>query len=99
MKTRQDILTILSGLLPDLRERYAVRSLSLFGSAARDEMTDTSDVDLLVEFESVPTLFEFAGLQFELADRLETSVDLVMRASLKPDIAVRALRDEVPVPT
>lgn len=97
MKTRDEILAILRALLPELRERYGVRSLSLFGSAARDEMTETSDVDVLVEFRTTPTLFEFIRLRDEIAVSVGLDVDLAMKSALQRDIAVRALREEVPV--
>ncbi len=49
---RSEVLETLAAHRDELRARFAVKSLALFGSVARDEATDTSDVDLLVEFGS-----------------------------------------------
>jgi predicted nucleotidyltransferase len=60
-----------------------VRREALFGSTARDEAREDSDLDRLVEFEVVPTLDRFGGLELFLEDRL---VDLVTPDVLKPRI-------------
>ena len=87
----------LAALLPELRERYAVRSLSVFGSYARGEQTAESDLDLLVEFDEVPGMFAFVDLELELEDRLGLAVDLFTRPMLKPRMAPRVERDLVAV--
>lgn len=83
--------------LPALRSRYRVRSLGLFGSYVRDEQSPNSDVDVLVEFDEVPSLFEFIRLEDELARVLGRRVDLVMREALKPGIGRVILQEVVPV--
>ena len=87
----------LAALLPELRERYAVRALSVFGSYARGEQTAESDLDLLVEFDEVPGMFGFVGLAHELEDRLCLRVDLATRPMLKPRTVPHVERDLVPV--
>jgi predicted nucleotidyltransferase len=52
-------------------------------------------LDILVDFERAPTLFEFARLQHELTDRLGVPVDLVMESALKPTIGRRILEEVV----
>lgn len=91
------IRTRLASLLPELRERYSVRSLSIFGSYARGEQTAESDLDLLVEFEKTPTLYAFVGLGLDLEELLGTKVDLATRSMLKPRIAPSVFRDLKPV--
>ncbi len=76
----------LSGLLPELRDRYAVRSLSIFGSYARGEQTEASDLDVLVEFDEVPGMITFVGLARLLEDRTGLAVDLATRPMLGPEI-------------
>ena len=58
--------------------RHGIRRLSLFGSILGEEFGPDSDVDVLVEFEpeSIPGLFGFVGMQYELADLLGREVDL-----------------------
>ena len=79
-----EIRARLASLLPELREQYSVRTLSIFGSYARGEQTVESDLDLLVEFEKVPGLLAFVNLQYRLEDRLGVSVDLATRPMIGP---------------
>lgn len=83
--------------LPDLRERYGVESLGIFGSYVRGEQSEGSDLDLLVEFSTVPSLFEFVGLKLELADLLNIDVDLVMKKALRPRIGQRIIQEVVQI--
>ncbi len=55
MKPKDQILTHLKQQLPYLRSNFKVKSIGLFGSYARDEQTETSDIDMLVEFEAPVT--------------------------------------------
>lgn len=74
----------LAELLPVLRERFGVRELAVFGSLARGEATEASDLDVLVDFVGPATLDGFMGLKLFLEDDLGVKVDLVTRAALKP---------------
>jgi uncharacterized protein len=93
----QQIRAILAQHLPELRRRYAVASLSLFGSYVRGEQRPGSDVDVLVTFSETPSLLEFVDLKLCLADLLGTEVDLVMASALKPHIGARILAEAVSV--
>jgi uncharacterized protein len=92
-----EILHLLRRHDVEIRTRYAVRGLGLFGSFARGEATAGSDLDLLVEFERPPTLFEFVRLQRHLSELLGLPVDLVMKSALKPAIGQAILSELVPV--
>ncbi|TAK21858.1 MAG: hypothetical protein EPO26_13895 [Chloroflexota bacterium] len=93
-----DVFAIaLREILPDLRERYNVSSLGLFGSYVRGEQTPRSDLDLLVEFDVAPSLFTYIDLRDELSHRLGVSVDLVMKTALRPHIGRRILAEVIPV--
>lgn len=93
-----DILRVLRDHLPELRQRYGVRTLGLFGSCVRGRQVPSSDVDLLVEFDERPlTLFEFIRLERYLSDLLGVRVDLVERSALKPAIGRRVLQEVLPV--
>ena len=81
--TRDEILRLLRQHREDLI-RLGVKSLALFGSAARDEAGPESDVDLLVEFTREPGYRGYMGLKFYLEDLLGRRVDLVMNEALKP---------------
>lgn len=81
----------------DLRERLGVRSLALFGSYVRGEARARSDLDILVEFDRVPSLLKLLEIEQYLTDLLGVKVDLVMKDALKPEIGRRILSELVPV--
>ena len=97
MSERDDLLALLHAALPELRRRWPIGSLAIFGSVARDEATIDSDLDVLVEFEHPVSLSEFLALETELAVLAGRDVDLVTRQALKPFIGQRVLREAVPV--
>lgn len=94
--TRAALLDFLRSHKDEMTRRFGVRQLSLFGSAARDELRPGSDVDLLVDFDGPATAERYFGLQFYLEDRLGGSIDLVtqkaLRAELRPFVERDALR-------
>ena len=77
----------------DLLARFGVNALHLFGSAARNEAREDSDIDLLVDFEQPISLFHFVRLKHELEGVLGCPVDLVTRRALKPQLRDRILRE------
>lgn len=64
--------------------RYGARNVRLFGSLARGDHTEASDVDLLVDFDDGVGLFAVGGLVAELEELLESHVDIVSSKSLRP---------------
>lgn len=83
MKTTKAIKESLASRRDDLFKRYPIKSLAIFGSFARDEQNEDSDLDLVVEFnQSVGS--EFIVLADELEDFLGFKVDLVSRNGIKP---------------
>jgi uncharacterized protein len=93
----EQLLVTLRAEMPHLTERFGVPSLALFGSYVRGDATELSDVDILVEYDRAPTLFEFVRLQSHLTGLLGLPVDLVMRSALKPRIGAAILAELVPV--
>lgn len=91
------VLGALRSLLPELRERYDVDTLEVFGSRVRNDVGVQSDIDLLVTFTRTPDLLAFIALEDELSAKLGARVDLVMRRSLKPRLRDRILSEAVPV--
>ncbi len=80
---REEALSILAAHRRELRELFGVKSLRLFGSVARDEASEQSDVDIVVDFDETPSLFGFLRLQGYLRDLLGTKVDLVTETGLR----------------
>lgn len=95
---RGDVLARLSEKLPEIQDRFGVKTLSVFGSVAREEANAESDVDLLVEFDKVPGLVGYMDLKFFLEALLKRSVDLATPRSLKPRIRAQILQEAVVVP-
>jgi uncharacterized protein len=91
---RDDILQALRNSRSVL-DAFGVCRLSLFGSFARDEGREDSDIDLLVEFNRPIGLFAFARLQRELGECIGRKVELVTPAALKPQLRERILREAV----
>jgi predicted nucleotidyltransferase len=85
-KTLDELITKLRELLPAIQTQYHVRTFDIFGSYVRGEEKADSDLDLLVTFDEVPSLFKFVALENHLSDELGVKVDLVMKDSLKPAI-------------
>jgi len=92
-----EIVRTLKVNMPDLAERYGVKRLGVFGSYVRGEADEDSDLDILVEFEDAPTLWEFIRLERELGDKLGVKADLVMKKTLKPGIGEAILKEVVAV--
>ena len=101
MRKRPDldeIRTTLRKHKPELRERFGVVSLGVFGSWVRNEQTEQSDLDLLVDFDERPlSLLDVVAAENYLSDLLGVKVDLVERAALKPAIGGHILREVVAI--
>lgn len=82
MKNREAVLNIIRKNKKDI-QKYGVLKLGLFGSYARGENSEESDVDLLVEFKT-KSFNDYMDLKFFLEDRLECHVDLVLSNTIKP---------------
>jgi uncharacterized protein len=84
-------------LKPELISRYQISHLSLFGSYVRGEETPQSDLDVLVSFSVLPSLFEFIDLQIFLSEALNVKIDLVILEDLKPKISRTVLNEKITV--
>ena len=82
--SRAAVLETLSQHRADLRTRFGVKSLALFGSVARDEAGPGSDVDVLVAFHRSPGFDGYMALKWHLEELLGCRVDLVMDGALLP---------------
>jgi uncharacterized protein len=96
-RTRDQILAKLSQLKPVLHQRYKLRSMALFGSAARDERRADSDIDILAEFDETADLLDFVGAAELLEDELQTHVDLVPRRALRQELLSPVMKEAVSV--
>jgi predicted nucleotidyltransferase len=83
---RQHTLELLRRCKPELRARFGVTRLALFGSTARDTANSGSDVDILVAFDGPATSKRYFGVQFYLEDLLGRPVDLVTEKARRPEL-------------
>ena len=97
MQSKDEILDILRRLLPEVRLRYKVRGLVLFGSVARDEQVRESDVDILVDFSEGADLFDLTGLGCFLEDALQRKVDVVSKKALRKGVSETVFHDAIAV--
>ncbi len=81
---KKDIIKILRNYKKEFANQYNILAIGIFGSVARDEAGDESDVDIVVRI-SEPDFFILAGIKDDLEDRLNKSVDIVSyRDSMNP---------------
>ena len=92
---RQDILASLKKLKREVAREYFVKTIGVFGSVARSEETDESDIDLLVEFSKPVGFVTFMKLENFLSEQLGVRVDLVTSDSLKPVIRQNVLAEVI----
>ena len=97
MNTLEEMKRRINGQKSFLRDKFKVKSISVFGSYLRGEQTEESDIDILLEFYEIIDLFKFVELEYFLSDILERKVDLVMKDSLKPRIKERILEEAVSI--
>ncbi|HYE62718.1 MAG TPA: nucleotidyltransferase family protein [Phycisphaerales bacterium] len=97
MSAREQVLDTLRQLLPALREDLGVRELYLFGSFARAEDTEDSDVNLLVEVADDATLFTLARIKHRLQAALRRPVDLGTCDGLSRAARERIMKERVRV--
>lgn len=93
MKSKTKILALIENNRDKIKS-FGVKEIGVFGSVVRDEATEKSDIDILVDFEK-KTFDSYMGLLFFLEDLLETKVDLVMKTAIKPIIRDNILSETI----
>lgn len=92
---RDDLLGTLRGLRDELNTRFRVREISLFGSVVHGTETESSDIDVLVDFDEQASLFDLVGLGLYLEEALGCKVDVVSKDSLRPEFREAVLADAI----
>lgn len=95
MKKIEEIRKKLVQCKPELENEFHVKEIGIFGSYARGEEKKDSDLDILVEFKTAPSLFRFIELEYYLKKILKVKVDLVMKDALKPVIGERIMKEVI----
>jgi len=85
--TLKEIKQTLKEKMPEIKEKYGVKNLYIFGSYVRGEQTPESDIDFLVEFEKGKKTFDnYMDLKFYLEDLFGKKVDLIIKEAVKPKL-------------
>jgi len=97
MKTFEQIKSTLAEHKKELRQKYKIKEIGIFGSYVKGEQKKQSDIDILVEFEETAdlSLLDFIGIENYLSDVLGIKVDLVEKHTLKPRIGKHVLEEIV----
>jgi uncharacterized protein len=83
MYNTNQILQILKAIKPELERKYPLSELALFGSYARGDFNDKSDIDILVDFNGRIDGFDYIRLAHDLEDSLQYKIDMVSRGGIK----------------
>ncbi|MDJ1174036.1 nucleotidyltransferase family protein [Roseofilum capinflatum] len=97
MKTLEEIKCILQEHQELVRQQFRVTEMRVFGSYARGEQTEDSDVDILIGYERAPTLWMLVELRDYLSEVLEMPVDVVTDGGLKPRIQERVWAEAIEI--
>jgi predicted nucleotidyltransferase len=99
MKKLEEIKSTLAIHKEELRQKYKIKEIGIFGSYVRNQQHKQSDVDVLVEFDEKAnlSLLDFVRLENYLSEILGIKVDLVEKHTLKPRIGRRVLEEVVKV--
>lgn len=87
----------LKELIISILKRHDVKRASFFGSIVREELTEDSDLDILIEFEGEKSLLDLVGLKLELEEIVQRKVDLITYNSIHPLLKNQILSEQVKI--
>lgn len=94
---RDEILNTIRALSNTIKTDYRAKVIGIFGSFARSEEKDTSDIDLLVMFDDEADIFDFVGLSLFLEEKLGRKVDVVPYDTVRPELKEIIFKETVPI--
>ena len=96
-RSLEEVKEQLQALKPTLKKRFKVETIDIFGSYARGDQTEKSDIDILVTYSEGADLLLVAGLRRYLRRKLHVKVDVVSKNYLNPVIKNQVLNEAIPV--
>lgn len=93
--TKENVIEILKTVASDSLNKYKAQIKGIFGSVARGEESESSDIDVLVDFKEDADLFDFVGLSLFLEEKLHRPVDIVPTDTIKSDIRNSILKEAI----
>ncbi len=91
---KEDQIEEIKNTLIEALRKHGVKKAALFGSIVRGEITEESDIDLLIEFEGRKSLLDLAGLKLDLQELLRRRVDVLTYKSIHPLLKERILSEQ-----
>jgi predicted nucleotidyltransferase len=91
----EEIKEILKAHKEEVSQKYKVSEIGVFGSFVRGDQRKRSDIDILVEYDEIPDLFEFINLERYLQRLLRKKVDLVRKEAIRSELKDRILKEVV----
>ena len=95
MNTLKEIQAVLSEHKAGLTQQYKLKELGIFGSYVRGEQKKGCDIDILVEFDKLPDIFQLIDLEDHLRKLLHKKVDLVRKRAIRPELKDEILQEVV----
>ena len=92
---KEEILSLLKNLKSEIKTKYRVKNLGLFGSYVKKELQEASDIDILVDFEEDADLFHLIGLSLFLEENFNVKVDVVSKSALKEELRDNILQEVI----
>lgn len=95
MATLDEIKKIINERRQELKDKYKITEIGIFGSYVRGEQKKKSDVDILVVFGEPISLLDLVGAENYISDLIRTKVDLVPKEDVRPELKERILNEVV----
>ena len=95
MKTLEEIRKVLASHRQELKDKYKVKNIGIFGSYVRGEHRAKSDLDVLVEYDNPVSLLQIVSLENHLTALLGVKVDLVPRRNIRKELKESILKEMV----
>jgi len=93
----EELLTIKRWDILDIASHYGAYNVRVFGSVARGDVKNDSDIDFLVDLQQGRSLFDLGGLLMDLQALLHQKVDVITPAGLRPRIRSRVMKEAIPL--
>jgi predicted nucleotidyltransferase len=93
--TKENVIQVLKSVTEESLLRYKAQIRGIFGSVARGDESDESDIDVLVDFTEKADLFDFVGLALFLEEKLHRKVDVVPSDTIKSDIRNAVMKEAI----
>jgi hypothetical protein len=93
--TKENVIQVLRSVTEESLLRYKARIRGIFGSIARGDESENSDIDVLVDFTEKADLFDFVGLALFLEEKLHRRVDVVPSDTIKSEIRNAVMKEAI----